>query len=158
MSAHLQAFHHASLGAPVVTTLIRAINNNWLTSFPGLTADGIRKHLPKSIQTTMGHMHKVRQNIRSTIVVTDTEIMEENKDTKDPSEDYLPPQDPLEDYLPPRLIKNRDHILQITAIKFKDLKGMTSSDQTGAFPHTSAKGNQYVMIMEDSDTGTILAI
>ena len=27
-AAHLQAFHHASLGATVVTTLIRAINNN----------------------------------------------------------------------------------------------------------------------------------
>ena len=34
---------------------------------------------------------------------------------------------------------------------------MTSSDQTGAFPHTSAKGNRYVMIMEDSDAGSILA-
>ena len=75
------------------------------------------------------------------------EIMEENKDKTDPSEDYLPP----------RTIKNRDHIVQITAIKFDDLKGMTSSDQTGAFPHTSAKGNRYVMVMEDSDAGGILA-
>ena len=75
------------------------------------------------------------------------EIMEENKDKTDPSEDYLPPQ----------TLTNRDHIVQITAIKFEDLKGMTSSDQTGAFPHTSAKGNRYVMIMEDSDTGGILA-
>ena len=33
---------------------------------------------------------------------------------------------------------------------------MTSSDQTGAFPHTSAKRNRYVMVMEDSDTGQIL--
>ena len=85
----------------MVSTLIRAINNNWLTSFPGLTADGIRKHLPKSIQTTMGYMHKVRQNIRSTKVVTDSEIIEENKDKLDPSEDYLPP----------RTINNRDHIV-----------------------------------------------
>ena len=95
----------------------------------------------------MRHMHNVRQNIRSTKVVTDTGIMEENKDTKNP----------LEDYLLPRTIKNRDHIVQITAIKFEDLKGMTSSDQTGAFPHTSAKGNRYVMIMEDSNTRAILA-
>ena len=119
------------MGALVVTTFIHAININWLTSFPGLTADGIRKHLPKSIQTTMGHMHKVRQNIRSTNVVTDTEIMEENKDKKDPSEEYLPP----------RQIKNRDYIVQIMAVKFEDLKGMTFSDQTGAFPHTLARGN-----------------
>ena len=95
----------------------------------------------------MGHMHKVRQNIRSTKVVTDTEIMEENKNKTDPSEDYLPP----------RTLTNRDHIVQITGIKFEDLKGMTSSDQTRAFPHTSAKGSRYVMIMEDSDTGGILA-
>ena len=92
-------------------------------------------------------MHKVRQNIRSTKVVTDTKIIEENKDKTDPSEDYLPP----------RTLTNRDHIVQITAIKFADLKGMTSSDQTGAFPYTSAKGNRYVMVMEDSDTGGILA-
>ena len=43
------------------------------------------------------------------------------------------------------------------AIKFEDLKDMTSSDQTGAFPHTSAKGNRYVMVMEDSDAEPIIA-
>ena len=40
----------------------------------------------------MGHMHKVRQNIQSTKVVTAEEIMDEDKNKKDPSEDYLPPQ------------------------------------------------------------------
>ena len=54
-------------------------------------------------------------------MVTATEIMEENKDKKDSSEEYLPP----------RKIENRDHIVQITAVKFEDLKGMTSSNQTG---------------------------
>ena len=79
----------------------------------------------------MGHMHKVRQNIRSTKVITAEEIMEENRNMINPSEDYLPP----------RTITNRDHYVQITAIKFEDLKGMTSTNQTGAFPHTSARGN-----------------
>ena len=87
--------------------------------------------MPKSIQTTMGHMHKVKQNIQLKKAVTVEEIMEENKDTKDP----------LEVYLPPRKIKNRDHIVQITAVKFEVYKGMTSSDQTGAFPYISARGN-----------------
>ena len=129
----------------MVTTLIRAINNNWLTSFPCLSADGIRKHLPKSIQTTMGHLHKVRKNLRPTAKVTATDIMEDTEE------------DPSEAYLPPRTIKNREHIVQVTAVKFEDLKGMTSSDQTGAFPMTSARGNKYIMVMEDSDTGSILA-
>ena len=61
-AAHLQAWHHATLGAPVVTTLILAINKNWLTSFPGLTTTEVRKHLPKSIQTQMGRLHIVRKN------------------------------------------------------------------------------------------------
>ena len=63
----------------------------------------------------------------------------------------------MEEYLPPRKIENKDHIVQITAVKFKDLKGMMSSDQTGAFPRTSTKGNRYVMVIEDSDAGPIQA-
>ena len=59
---------------------------------------------------------KVRQNIQSTKVVTTEEIMDENKDKIDPSEKYLLP----------RKIKNRDHFVQIMAVKFEDLKGMIS--------------------------------
>ena len=73
--------------------------------------------------------------------------MEENKDKKDP----------LEDYLPPHKIEDKDHIVQITSVKFEDLKGMTTSDQTGAFSHKSGKGKRYVMVIEDNDAGPILA-
>ena len=34
---------------------------------------------------------------------------------------------------------------------------MTLSNQIGAFPLTSAKGNRYVMVMDDSNAGPILA-
>ena len=64
-------------------------------------------------------------------MITAEEIMDENKDKIDP----------LKNYLPPRKIKNRDHLVQMIGVKFEDLKRMTSSDQTGAFPHTSARGN-----------------
>ena len=144
-ASHLQAWHHTILGALVVTTLIRAINNNWLTSFPGLTATGIRKHLPKSIQTTMGHLHKVRKNLRPTEKVTTEEIMEDIVE------------DSSEDFLPPRKIKNCEHIVQVSAVKFEDLKGISSSDQTGVFPNMSARENRYIMVMEGSNTGPILA-
>ena len=81
-------------------------------------------------------------------MVTTEEKMEANEDKKDPSEEYLPPQK----------VANRDHIVQVTVVKFEVLKGMISSDQTVTFSHTSAKGNMYVMVMEGSDTGPILAI
>ena len=64
---------------------------------------------------------------------------------------------PSVDYLSPRKIKNRVHIVQITTIKFEDLKGISFSDQTEAYPHMSARGNRYIMVMEDSDAGPILA-
>ena len=144
-AAQLQAWHHATLGAPVVTTLIKAIDKNWLTSFPGLTSNGIRKHLPKSIQTTMGHLHKVRKNMRPTDKVTADEIMEdvEEEEAEGPA---------------PEKVVNRRHNVNINAVKFADLKGISSSDQTGAFPHMSSRGNRYVMVMEDSDAGPILAV
>ena len=93
----------------------------------------------------MGHLRKVRKNLRPTNKVTTEETMEEVAE------------DPLENYLPPRKIKNREHIVQVTAVKFEDLKGMLLSDQTGAFPSTLGGGNRYIMVMEDSDAGPILA-
>ena len=75
--SHLQAWHHTTLGAPAVTTLIRAINNNWLVSFPGLALNSVHKLLPRLIQTTMGHLHKVRKNLCPTTKVTAKEIMED---------------------------------------------------------------------------------
>ena len=66
-------------------------------------------------------------------------------------------EDSSEDYLPPRKIKNHEHIVQVTAVKFKVLKGVSSSDQTGAYPHMSARENRYIMIMENLDAGPILA-
>ena len=146
LASHLQAWHHTTLGAPVVTTLIKAIDKNWLTSFPGLTSNGIQKHLPKSIQTTMGHLHKVRKNLQPTDKVTTEEIMEDLEN------------DSLEDYLPPRKIENREHIVQVKEVKFEDLKGTLSSDQTGAFLSISSRGNRHLMVMEDSDAVPILAM
>ena len=143
--SYLQAWYHAALGAPVVTMLIWAINKNWLTSFPRLTATGVQKHLPKSIQTTIGHLQKMRKNLQATDKVISEKIMEEVEEN------------PSENYLPPRKIKNCEHIVQVTAAKFEDLKGILSSNQIGAYPHMSARGNRYIMVVEDSNAGPILA-
>ena len=39
--ADVVAFHHAALGSPVVSTLVKAINKNYLPGFPGLTTKSI---------------------------------------------------------------------------------------------------------------------
>jgi hypothetical protein len=78
--AKLMAYLNATIGSLLVKTLCTAIDNNWLTSFPGLTSSAIRKHLPKSISTAMGHMHMIRKGIRSTNKPTVNEIMSEDID------------------------------------------------------------------------------
>ena len=78
------------LSAPPVATLIKAINNKWLTSFPGMTVDNSRRHLPKSIQTSMGHLARVRNNFRSTKETEPTVNELINEEEKDP--EIIPPE------------------------------------------------------------------
>ena len=61
----LAKLHHDSLGFPVQSTLLTAINNIFLGTFPGLTKELVRKHLPKSVQTSKGHLDQERQNLES---------------------------------------------------------------------------------------------
>jgi hypothetical protein len=93
--AKLMAYLNATIGSLPVKTLCNAIDNDGLTSFPGLTSSAIRKHLLKSISTTMGHMHMIRKGIRST-KPTVNEIMNEEIDPE-----------PILD--PPRHINNREN-------------------------------------------------
>ena len=54
--ADLAGFIHACLFSPSPSTLLRAIRNGHLTTFPGLYAELISKYLPKSLTTSTGHM------------------------------------------------------------------------------------------------------
>ena len=62
----LAQFHHQTLLSPPKSTLITAIDNGQLSTFPGLTKELIQKHLPPSTATDKGHLHRVKQGIQST--------------------------------------------------------------------------------------------
>jgi hypothetical protein len=47
-------------------TLENALSRNYLTNFPGLTAQTLRKHPPQSLAMTKGNMDQTRKNQRST--------------------------------------------------------------------------------------------
>jgi hypothetical protein len=49
------AFHHASCSYPVIFTWLKAIESGFFTTFPGLTADLVRKYPPHSETTFRGH-------------------------------------------------------------------------------------------------------
>ena len=60
------AFYHASLFSPTLSTLCKAIDANYLTTFPHFTSKQVRKYPPPTIATAKGHMNAHRANIKST--------------------------------------------------------------------------------------------
>ena len=56
---------------------INAIKTGWPSTFLELTVEAVQQHLPKTVQTTMGHLHRVRQNIWSTTKITPAMIINE---------------------------------------------------------------------------------
>lgn len=64
--AELAMYYHTCLGSPVVSTFLNAIKNGFLTTWPGLTVELIKHHLPPSIATAKGHLRQEPQKLRST--------------------------------------------------------------------------------------------
>eukprot|EP00804_Cyclotella_cryptica_P003441 CCRYP_002087-RA/>CCRYP_002087-RA protein AED:0.41 eAED:0.41 QI:0/0/0/1/0/0/2/0/284 len=68
-------FLHAALGFPTKQTLLAAIRNKQLTTFPGPTVDTVNKHFPDLDETQKGHMRQSRQGVRSTKVVDEDALL-----------------------------------------------------------------------------------
>jgi hypothetical protein len=49
-------FLHKAMFSPTATTLLQAVKNGHLATWPGMTTENIHKHLPKSIATALGHL------------------------------------------------------------------------------------------------------
>ena len=65
--ASLIEYLHQCLLCPPKSTLIKAIKNNQLITWPGLTAEAVDTYLPNSAPSTdKGHMRRQRKGIRST--------------------------------------------------------------------------------------------
>ena len=62
----LARYYHQCLGSPPKPTLLKALQNDQLSSIPGLSYELISKHLPPSTATDKGHMRRKRQGVQST--------------------------------------------------------------------------------------------
>jgi len=58
----LANYHHESPGSPTKSTLLQAICQGHLTTFPGLTTKLISKHLSPTIATALGHHDQEAKN------------------------------------------------------------------------------------------------
>jgi len=94
-----------------------------------LTYTAVNKHLELSAATAKGHLKQRHQNYRSTKQV-------QNKT--------------IEMTVPNGTRKNDIYIKPIP------LSGLLCTDQTGAFPMASSKGNRYIMVAHHFDTNAIM--
>ena len=66
MKRDIVRYLHCAASSPVPSTWYVVIENGHYTTWPGLSSQQVRKHLPKSLSTTKGHMRQIHQNIRLT--------------------------------------------------------------------------------------------
>ena len=123
-------FLHAVWGFPTEATFIKAINKNNLTTFPGLIAAAITNFFPESDETQKGHMRQQWQNIRSTNV---------------------PDEDELLTFMPTPGVKHKDVYLWV----FNTTKQILYTHQTGCFSVASSHGNKYIMVAVELDRNYI---
>ena len=129
-------YYHAASGFPTKATWLRAIKNSHYVSWPGLTANAVNKHFPESEETQKGHMRKQKKGIRSTKIRVDAE-------TREPVQGS-----------PPRE-KKKDVMVKIYDLQ-EDFADLIYTDQTGRFPTRSSRGNQYIMVLAEIDSDSIL--
>jgi hypothetical protein len=129
----LVKYHHISLGSPTSVALLNGIKKGFLTTFPGLTEELVKKHLPKSIDTAKGHLQQQRQGLQSTKI--------KNPPAKVDAYTLEGP--------------SRTSVFMATVEPIAT--GRAFGDLTGQYPHMSSRGNKYILIIYDYDTNAIIA-
>ena len=130
-------FMHATLFSPAKSTLLCASRLGILPLWPLLTYHNISKHLSETCATHLGHLQRVRKNLRS----TNSRVLstcEEDTDTDPVHQEY------------------KTHLVYLTVLNTNRLNGTGYSDLTGQFPTTSASGNRYLFIYYSYDANAIL--
>jgi hypothetical protein len=109
--------------SPTTSSLLQAVKNGHLITWPDLTEKAICKYLKMTPATSMGHMNQCRQNIRSTSKVSIMSNLEDETVT-------------------PAGLGSKTHLVYAMVIG----QGQLYMDLTGIFPVRSSKGNWYAMI------------
>ncbi len=125
---------HQACGSPVQSTWLKAIEAGYFTTWPGLTTDLVKKHLPKSLARAKGHLRQERQGLRST------------QTTTKPSS--------VNSTIKPVMTTDKETTVRTNWVYMQPIEvtGQIYSDQTGRFPQTSSRGNKYIMIVYDYDS------
>ena len=157
-------FHHGALFSPVKSTLIRAIKNGHLATWPGLDSKVVHRHLHPSIHTEQGHLNQQRQKLQSTrqtalpsdhndVIKTRLRKLLEKRKEGDTLHDTLQTEI-MDDAFPAAASKTQDVMYAITN---PHREGKAYADLTGRFPYRSSRGNEYILVAYHYDSNAILA-
>ena len=144
----LVQYLHAACFSPTVTTWTQAIKNNNFVTWPGLTTELVRKHLPRSQATSQGHLHRERANLQSTKTTPSSLISQPTCSSMSPTEDFFPQTDKP---------KPRTHHSIYAMLPTTDIT-VGYQDLTGRFPQRSSRGNEYILVGYHSDGNYIHGI
>ena len=147
-------FLHKSLFSPTLSTLAKAIQAGYLTTFPPITVKQLRRWPPDLTATLKGHMHAKRANIQSTQAKANA--MASLPQTQQPH--LIPPDTPQTQQKHtttlqtiPTSNKRTHHIYAAC----EPVTGAIYTDQTGHFTVPSASGNKYIFVCYDYDSNYI---
>jgi hypothetical protein len=138
-------WYHTAAGFPPKETFIKAVRNGNYATWPKLTVRLIHKYMPDLDETAKWHLKGQRQGVRLTkqkAFKKMIEVEEARIKNKGESSSFCP--------LPP--IKLNDIFVHV-----EDLNEEIHTNQTGAFPHTSQRGNCYIMVAIHLDMNYIFA-
>ena len=134
---------HQCLFSPPKRTLIKAIKNNQLTTWPGLTARAVQKYLPEHAPgTDKGHMSRHKKGIRSTSKKSAAKTLEDIA---------------VEQCIHPPIVEEKLNQLFCYMMHQDKKTGIMYTDLTGKFPIRSIEGYTCFFILYDWTTNAILA-
>jgi len=136
LDADFVQFAHACFGYPAVSTFLNAVKNNWLSTFPRITAKMIAANPPNQVATAQGHLDRTRRSMKTTKIPAPptslppatTELPAEDTDTFDSDFPYVE-----EEY----------HNIYV---KLLPIQQVSHADITGRFPSISRRGHQYMLL------------
>jgi hypothetical protein len=131
----LVRFLHAAVFSPVQDTWLKSIRAGHFATWPGLTEDLVRKHLPTEIATLKGHLSQRRKKLRSTTTTV-------NK--------HAPDANALDD-VAPKAAHVKTHQVFAAMVDV----GKVYGDLTGRFPIQSSSGHKYILTLYDYASNTI---
>jgi hypothetical protein len=111
-------------------TWLKAIQNGHFATWPSITVENVRKYIRKYDATAKGHMHQIRQNIRS----TQPTVEQPSPETEMVQEDKC-------NYIYAAVMGTNQIYTYLTVI----------------FTTTSLSGNKYILIFYDYDSNIVLS-